>query len=397
MRDASMGEIKSPNDSAVSARSDMQTLAEAFGLMTQTTQRMEEAYRLLETRVQELDRELAEKNRQLAFTSDYLVHLLESMSDGVIAVDNEGNITRFNRAASAILGYTAEEVIDRPFNDVFRRVFEAPRAPGAMELRSRSGRLVPVSERDSPIADNAQRRLGLVKTFQDLSELVALREQVRQIDRLAAIGEMAATVAHEIRNPLGGIRGFAAFLARDIPEEDPKRRLVDKIQQGAKSLEKVVNELLAYTRPVELELKPSGCAQIVQSTLGFVEYDPAKVTLEVETDSHLRVLADADKIRQVLLNVLLNAVQSIEGAGTVYINIRADEHQVCFQVRDTGCGMDESQREKAFSPFFTTKEKGTGLGLAICQKIIEGHGGSIALESTPGKGTTVSIHLPRAE
>src|SRR5690606_4809291 len=151
-----------------------------------------------------LDRELAEKNRQLAFTSDYLGHLLESMSEGVIAVDTAEVITRFNRAASVILGYTAEEVIGRVFEEVFARPFAAPRSPGAMELRSRSGRRVPVGERDSPIADNEKRRLGTVKTFQDLSELVALREQVRQIDRLAAIGEMAATVAHEIRNPLGG-------------------------------------------------------------------------------------------------------------------------------------------------------------------------------------------------
>ncbi|MBI2431623.1 MAG: PAS domain S-box protein [Candidatus Hydrogenedentes bacterium] len=376
---------------------DIETLAQAFELLTATTQKMEEAYRLLEARLQELDRELADKNRELAITSDYLSNLLESMSDGVIAVDNEGRITRFNRAACSILGYSANDVLGNLFEQVFGRPFDAPRLPGSMELVSRSGRRVPVNERDSPIADMAQRRLGTVKTFQDLSEIIALREQVRQIDRLAAIGEMAATVAHEIRNPLGGIRGFAAFLAQDIPETDPRRRLVDKILQGAKSLEKVVNELLAYTRPVELELRPTPCTAIVQAAQGFLDYDGGRIQMVDSVSEDYRVLADTDKMGQVILNLLLNAVQSIEGKGEIRIEARADDHYVLLNIHDTGCGMDEAHLARAFSPFFTTKEKGSGLGLAICQKIVEGHGGTLNLHSIPGRGSVATVRLPRAE
>jgi len=378
-------------------KTDVEALAQALDLFTKTTASMEEAYRHLQQRVTDLDQELATKNLQLALTTDYLSNLLESISDGVIAVDTGEMITRFNRAASSVLGFEAYEVVGRPFPSVFGRSFAAPAMPGAMELQARSGRRVPVSEKDSVIADRDGNRLGYVKTFQDLSELSALREQVRQIDRLAAIGEMAATVAHEIRNPLGGIRGFATFLAQDTPEDDPRHRLVQKILMGTSSLEKVVSGLLEYTRPVELKLAPTSCAAIAQAALRYMEYDPSRITIFTEVDLDLRILADADKIRQVLMNVLLNAVQSITGRGEIRVSAEADGNLVHLVVQDTGCGMREDELKQIFSPFFTTKEKGTGLGMAVSQKIVDGHGGVLSAHSEPGKGTRIAIQLSRAE
>ncbi len=378
-------------------QSDVEALAQAVDLFTKTTASMEEAYRHLQQRVTDLDQELATKNLQLALTTDYLSNLLESISDGVIAVDMSESITRFNRAASSVLGFEAQEVVGRPFPSVFGRSFAAPAMPGAMELQARSGRRVPVSEKDSTIADRDGNRLGFVKTFQDLSELSALREQVRQIDRLAAIGEMAATVAHEIRNPLGGIRGFATFLAQDTPEDDPRHRLVQKILTGTSSLEKVVSGLLEYTRPVELKLVPTSCAAIAQAALRYMEYDPSRITIFTEVDLDLRILADADKIRQVLMNVLMNAVQSITARGEIRVSAEADENLVHLVVQDTGCGMKEEELKQIFSPFYTTKEKGTGLGMAVSQKIVDGHGGVLSAHSEPGKGTRIAIQLSRAE
>ncbi len=378
-------------------QSDVEALAQAVDLFTKTTASMEEAYRHLQQRVTDLDQELATKNLQLALTTDYLSNLLESISDGVIAVDMSETITRFNRAASSVLGFEAQDVVGRPFPSVFGRSFAAPAMPGAMELQARSGRRVPVSEKDSTIADRDGNRLGFVKTFQDLSELSALREQVRQIDRLAAIGEMAATVAHEIRNPLGGIRGFATFLAQDTPEDDPRHRLVQKILTGTSSLEKVVSGLLEYTRPVELKLVPTSCAAIAQAALRYMEYDPSRITIFTEVDLDLRILADADKIRQVLMNVLMNAVQSITGRGEIRVSAEADGNLVHLVVQDTGCGMNEKELKQIFSPFYTTKEKGTGLGMAVSQKIVDGHGGVLSADSEPGKGTRIAIQLSRAE
>ncbi len=380
-----------------SPKTDVEALAQAFDLFTKTTASMEEAYRHLQQRVTDLDQELATKNLQLALTTDYISSLLESISDGVIAVDTEENVTRFNRAAGLVLGFDATEVVGQPFREVFERPFATSSIPGSMELKAKSGRTVPVSERDSAIADRDGNRLGYVKTFQDLSELSALREQVRQIDRLAAIGEMAATVAHEIRNPLGGIRGFATFLAQDTPEEDPRHRLVQKILAGTTSLEKVVNGLLEYTRPVELRLTPTSCASIAHAAMRYMEYDPNRITIFTEIDPDLRILADGDKIRQVLMNVLLNAVQSIEDKGEIRLSAVADDNVVHLSVRDTGSGMDEEALKQVFSPFFTTKEKGTGLGMAVSQKIVEGHGGVLSAHSVPGEGTRIAIQLPRAE
>jgi PAS domain S-box-containing protein len=369
---------------------EIQALAELLEAFNRSSATMEEAYRLLEARVRDLDQELN-------VTNDYLSNLLESMSDGVMAVDTQGHIVRFNRAATTILGFNAEELEGQPFDKVFEREFAAPKMPGTMELRAKSGRHVPVSERDAPINDHRGRKLGSVKVFQDLSELTALREQVRQIDRLAAIGEMAATVAHEIRNPLGGIKGFATFLSQDIPPEDPRRRLVDKILEGTRRLDRVVNELLAYTRPVELHLRPVACAAVVEAAVLELEYDARRIAIVAEVEPELKMLADADRVRQLLGNLLSNAIQSIAERGEVSVNAAADGGHIVIVCRDTGCGMDGEQIKRVFSPFYTTKEKGTGLGLAICQKIAEGHGGGILVESEPGAGSVFTVRLPRAE
>ncbi len=379
------------------AADQITVLSRALEAFTETSLRMEEAYHSLRERVAELDQELQEKNHQLVLTSDYLANLLESISDGVIAVDTRECVTHFNRAACTILGYEAGEVIGSRFEEVFSRPFRMQLAAGQSTLRARSGRSVMVSERDSAIAGGSGERLGYVKTFQDLSELNALREQLRQVDRLAAIGEMAASVAHEIRNPLGGIRGFTAFLLNDIPVEDNRRRLVEKIDTGARSLERVVNELLDYTRPVELSPKPVSCLELVQAAAAYIDVPP-HVALHYDIPPDVNVWVDADKLRQVLLNVILNAVQSLEGrAGQVSAVADIADDAVVVSVTDTGCGIAPEDIERIFSPFYTTKEKGTGLGLAVCAKIVEGHGGALWAESTPGKGTTIHLRMPRAE
>ncbi|MCP4645110.1 MAG: PAS domain S-box protein [bacterium] len=372
----------------------MKALAEAFQKFTQTTETLEESYRRLEARVKDLDEELAAKNRELALTSDYLNNILESMSDGVIAIDTGGVVTAFNHAACYVLGYSREEAVGRPFNEVFRRDFDVPPGRHAMELRAADDRPISVSERDSPLADRAGRRIGTVKVFQDMTEVESLRERIRQQDRLAAVGQMAATVAHEIRNPLGGIRGFAALLARDLPAEDPRRRLVDKIELGTKDLERVVSELLEYTRPMELRLRMTRCGDLVDAALGYVDLRGRSVAIRNTVEPEVQLMVDPDRMRQVILNILLNAVQSIEDAGEVRVTSERHDDAVAVAVADTGSGMTSSQIEEVFSPFYTTKEKGTGLGLAVAAKIVEGHGGRLEVESELGKGSVFRILLP---
>jgi len=382
---------------------DVKALAQAFELFTRSTQTLEESYRLLDVHAKELGQELAAKNRELALINDYLDSILESMSDGVIAIDTRGAITTFNRSAGLILGYDAEGAVGQPFREQFGRDFSAADPVQRVQraepttLRARSGRLVPVVERDAPISDRSNKCIGFVKVFQDLTELEALREQVRQRDRLAAIGEMAATVAHEIRNPLGGIRGFASLLARDIPADDPRARLVDKILAGTKDLDLVVNELLEYTRPVDLRPRPVKCADLIEGAITYVAQDREQIRIVNEVQSDHKVLADPDKMRQVLLNILINSQQSIESEGEIVISAKADATAVTVAIRDTGCGIPPDKLGQVFSPFYTTKEQGTGLGLAVAAKIVEGHGGALTVESELGKGSVFSVRLPRTE
>lgn len=376
---------------------EIRALADAFELFTRTTQTMEESYRRLEARLQELDRELEAKNRELALTTDYLSSIMESMSDGVIAIDTQGSVTTFNRAASNILGFDPQDALGRPFMDVFSREFAASSGRHARELRAKDGRTVQVSECDSPLFDRSLRRIGTVKVFQDQTEIEMLRTRLQHQDRLAAIGQLAATVAHEIRNPLGGIRGFAALLARDIDQADPRARLVEKVLEGSKALERVVTELLEYTRPLQLQMQTVPLREIVEATLAYIDVDSGVIAIKNEVDTSAHAVADADKLRQVLLNVLINAKQSMQHGGCISATSSINDGWVELRVSDTGCGIDAQQLEQIFSPFFTTKEKGTGLGLAIAAKIVEAHGGRILATSTPGAGSTFTIVLPRAE
>jgi len=386
---------KSDAAQAPTPSGDMKVLAEAFEAFTQSTRALEESHRLLESRAKQLSEELAAKNQELALTNEYLNYILESMSDGVISVDTRGAVVTFNQSARKILAYSKNKAVGKSFKELFGRPF--PSNVAAPVLRDANGNQVQVSERDAPICDRNGRCIGHVKVFQDLTEIKALREQVRQMDRLAAIGEMAATVAHEIRNPLGGIRGFASLLARDIPAEDPRARLVDKILTGVKSLETVVNELLEYTRPVELHVKAVKCADLVDAAVAFLQTGSRRIELKKRVGQKHAVFADAEKMRQVLLNVLINAAQSIQKEGAITISTTAGKKFVTIAVADTGCGIAEQELKKVFNPFYTTKEKGSGLGLAVAAKIIEGHKGRIEAQSKPGQGSTFRIRLPRTE
>ncbi len=380
-----------------SADADMKALTEAFTLFSSTTASLEESYHRLEARVESLDRELQEKNQELALTTEHLNSILDSMSDGVIAVDTNDVITTFNHAAADVLGFAREDMIGKRYTEIFGH--ESPRAPGhrLAELQAQDGTVVPVNEKRTPISDRSDKRTGTLHVFQDLSEIEALRKEVRQKDRLAAIGQMAATVAHEIRNPLGGIRGFAALLERDIEEDDPRHRLVQKILIGTKNLDAVVNELLEYTRPVEISLKPENCRELVEAAVGYLQLSGSEVRVSNQVDPAAIVKADSHKIRQTLLNILLNAVQSIEGAGIVTVASELDGDFIALSIDDTGCGIEADDLERVFSPFYTTKEKGTGLGLALAAKTVESHGGTLEARSTPGKGSVFRMRLVRAE
>ena len=373
---------------------DVLALQQAFEQFMKSTATLESAYQQLQMRVDSLDRELEEKNAQLSLTTDYLNSILDSMSDGVVAVDNDGRITTFNRSAEAVLGYSARSLVGRSYQEVFGEAFGESGRLAAVELKTQSGATIPVTERVSPVADKDGRQIGRVKVFQDLSEIEYLREQIRRKERLAAIGEMAATVAHEIRNPLGGIRGFAALLERDLANDPNSVRLVQKILLGTRNLDRVVTELLEYTRPIELRKSACDLAELIESASGLAGIEGNVLEISPAVRAAEPIAVDVDRMRQVFLNILLNAAQSIPKDGRIAVEVTFDDDRTTISVTDNGDGIDSENIDRIFFPFFTTKEKGTGLGLAVAAKVVESHGGTLTVESTKGNGATFFVRLP---
>lgn len=226
-----------------------------------------------------------------------------------------------------------------------------------------------------------------------------MQEEVQQSRVLSALGEMAATVAHEIRNPLGGIGGYASLLAKSIPTEDPRRKYVDKIIGGIATLNKIVSNLLAYTKKTTLQKQPTDLLAWADAILAHLEIEIEKDqrAVRIERDflpEPLNAKIDAERLQQVMLNLLTNGMQAIEADGSIKVSIKAAGDYAEITVSDTGKGIEPDNLKNIFTPFFTTKEQGTGLGLAIVKKIIDLHEGEILVKSELGKGTSFCIKIP---
>jgi signal transduction histidine kinase len=240
-------------------------------------------------------------------------------------------------------------------------------------------------------------------------KLKHMEQEMMRVKTLAALGEMAAVVAHEVKNPLGGIRGFAELLDRDLTPGDPRKRLVKKIMEGVETLDRIVLSLLDYTKPIKLNPHRVEMEKFIDEVINFFEMDNSrkKTGIRIKKEyppDEIRFYVDKEQFRQVLLNLLHNAVQAMPQGGeiTVALNREAEssdlypnrKNMLVLDVSDMGMGMSKTTQEKLFTPFFTTKEQGTGLGLSTVKKIVEAHQGDIRVKSEPGKGTSVRIRLP---
>ncbi len=399
-------------------------LVAAFHLFNQYTQRLEEAYNQLQNRVKEIDREMAytnaclkDKVEELDSLTKYLNSLLSSIHSGVIAVNLRGEVTMLNKAAEKILNLDASGVMGKRVESFFQSsdgskpllllALESGKNCIDVERKIETNKRVLkwIESSVSLIKDVNENTIGAVEVFRDLSEIRELEMRLRNADKLAAIGAMAACIAHEIRNPLNSIEGFSALLARDFEDSDPRKKLVRNIIQGTKNLNKTVTELLIFARPLRLKLRNNSISNILDKTLFFVAEDMRQRGLTnilirkdytVDTDF---LQCDSEKLHQAFLNLCLNAVQSMACGGCLTIFTRLVEGNVQGNIQvgisDTGTGIKKEVVHKIFDPFFTTKQEGTGLGLAIVSRIIEAHNGKIYVESMEDRGTTFYINLPR--
>jgi two-component system sensor histidine kinase HydH len=346
-------------------------------------------------------------NRVQAFTG----LLISRLPVGIIATDQDGRIRTFNSTAAAMTGRNPESVRNGKPETVLppevARFFALPDQRDEMTdrevvLKGDDNRQYSLHLSSLPVYNQYSVFMGRVLLMYDLSELKRLEKEIQRHDRLVALGKMAAGVAHEVRNPLSSIKGFATLLGSKFKDGSREHEAADLLVQEAERLNRSITELLNYARPTPLSKQPVNLGHLVEQTLKLINSDAqvlgVKTSFEIEPD--LPALSvDRDKINQVLLNLYLNGLQAMEHTTSekelkVSVHRDANEKMLVIDVQDTGSGIPQEDLDKILDPYFTTKPDGTGLGLALAYKIIDEHKGAIGFSSRVGEGTTVSVSFP---
>ncbi|HTZ41276.1 MAG TPA: ATP-binding protein, partial [Syntrophales bacterium] len=335
--------------------------------------------------------------------------LVEHMPMGIVAVDADERIMAFNDTAETLLDRTAGDVIGKPALQVLPPAcIDMMRGLGEdrsivekeFEYVVREGRTIPLEVIAAVLRDDEGSLIGRIALLRDLSELQHLRKEVERSQRLAAVGSLAAGVAHEIRNPLSSLKGFATYFRQRYGEVPDDLKVADIMIQEVDRLNRVITELLEFSRPLELKRKATDLAALVRHTSVTLEGQmrEKKISVRTELPPDLPMASiDPDRMTQVLFNLFLNALAAMEAGGVLKVGVALqDDRTLLISIVDTGTGIRREDLGRVFDPYFTTKPSGTGLGLAIVHRIVEAHGGEIRLESELGRGTTVTLLLPIA-
>ncbi|MDP2268390.1 MAG: ATP-binding protein [Deltaproteobacteria bacterium] len=345
-------------------------------------------------------------DRKLGQMKSYLENVVDSMADGLISLDNHGHIVTMNRQAAEILSVSMETPPRKLLSEVLGRETELflRAAPGSI-LRDRElelerppgGDHIPISLSAAPLKDELGQDMGQVLLIRDLREIRELKESVRRSERLASLGRLAAGIAHEIRNPLSSIRGFAQFFHKKFNGHPEEQEYAAIMVREVDRLNRVITELLDFARPRELRRESCFLEKIIDDALQLLAMELASKKVQVEKDYGEElplVQADQEQLSQAFLNLLLNALHAVAEGGTISIGLSQHPGHINITLADNGCGIPLGDMEKIFEPFFSNKRQGTGLGLAIVNQIVENHGGEIGAANRPGGGAVFSIELP---
>lgn len=410
-------------------------LGAPLGNLSDAIMDLEQACELLRTSVGGINLDLEEKNENLKYALNthgemlaYVENILANIPSGVIVVDRHGKVVLMNSAAETITGYAGAEVEGESYAGIFGRGVQEKSTPlytlatgspivqGEKNFNTKSGKKVPVSYSTSLILDGSNQISGAVEVLTDLTKLKLLEEEVSRTRTLATIGEVAAMVAHEIRNPLGGIKGFASLLRRDLASRPDILPLVDKISDGIGTLEKIVSDLLTAACPVKLERERAEFTREVKRLVEMFELaaEGEGRRLRFETsfaEEPLYCRVDVERMRQALTNLFRNAIDAVNGEGSITVRLTTKHcgthagpsgqrsgpgrEYLRIEVADTGPGVPAEVLERIFSPFFTTKRDGSGLGLANVRKIAALHGGEVKYERGEIGGSRFIMEIPR--
>jgi two-component system, NtrC family, sensor histidine kinase PilS len=337
--------------------------------------------------------------------------IFESVGSGLVGVDPRGRVTAFNRAAESITGFRSADALGQPWSTIFgsgvdldeiRETADEDQSPPRryeFPLRRQDGRVIPVGISFWSL-HSGEGEAGLVGVCQDLSAIKQMEQRMRQADRLATVGRLSANMAHEIRNPLASISGAVEALAKDLPPDDGRNRLVEIVLKESERLNHIVGAFLDYARPAPLTPIDVDLAQILDEVLLLIEHRslPANLKIMREYPESLPARVDPQQMRQAIWNLCLNAVQAMPDGGEMRVGGQAlgepERGQIQIWVADSGHGIADEDLPHIFEPFYSTKAG--GIGLALVYRVLQDHCGLIEARSRPGDGTTFTLTLPAA-
>ncbi|MZG54779.1 MAG: PAS domain-containing protein [Nitrospinae bacterium] len=404
---------------------EIQTLIQNMEAFNEVTAQLQNSYDELQERVKKLDLELSDKNEELEKNlaekervKNYLNDILESQTNGVIVVDRKGIITTYNKTAGTLTGIKPRGCLGKTLEEVFPLFGPIVTRLGNnrgetisedKDIRSANGEDLHVRVSASPVWDNHGGQIGTILILQDMTEFRRMEEFAQRNQRLREMGEMAAGIAHEIRNPLGSIELFASLLIKDLEGDTEKENLVKHIQAGVQNMDRIISTLLLFAKSAQPSRQQCDINSLLTECLEGINNVRIPENINViRKYGQGTLLANGDRelLRQVFPNLINNAVQAMPDGGVLSLitekssvsaspeNGSTKRQYISVTVTDTGLGMSPDNLVKIFNPFFTTKDKGTGLGLAISHNIIKAHQGTIDAVSEEGKGTSFTVKIP---
>ena len=338
-----------------------------------------------------------------AFASEMVANLPE----GIIVTGQEGNITFINSIAHEMLGLKQQEIHGQKTEDILPEELHqlAQENSGGRKTVDKELSLTDANRKELSIAATVTEILsedgdfvGTMYILHDLTQIKSLQEAVQKQEKMAAIGNLAAGVAHEVRNPLSSIKGYATYFGSLFEEGSDKKKAADVMTAEVERLNRVISELLEIARPSDIKPKKTDISFLLKSSLRLIQQEAEAEGVEIKTTVAAKIpplYLDPDRITQALINLYINALQAMPEGGILTISASEEGSGVVITVADTGFGITDDKTSKIFDPYYTTKNTGTGLGLAVVQKVVEAHGGSVAVKSAENKGTEFIITLPR--
>ncbi|MEM7645672.1 MAG: ATP-binding protein [Pseudomonadota bacterium] len=341
--------------------------------------------------------QLEEKVRDVRTLKNLNDLILKNISSGLLTIDNEGNILQANPSARHILNIQGRSLVSVPLSQIFPELdLDIHPMNKSFDLfLKRQGEKRVVNVLVTVLKDESETQQGLIIRFQDETVLRTLEKRVRQSEKMAAIGQLAAGIAHEIRNPLAGISGSIQLMQGGDDDPEQTQKLMAIVSREIDRLNNLITEFLDFAKPEAPMEDHIVMGDLLEEIIGFASGPYPNVTISKDLGDQLVVLGNRDKLKQAFLNIFVNAFQAMESeeSPSLVLSAKRSGSLVVIRVKDNGMGMDEKLRDRIFEPFHTTKHKGTGLGLAITHSIFESHNAGVQVESEVGEGTEFRIQF----